>query len=161
MHIPSDVAAVRTEVSREEGRVEGMEALLQSVLQLSNQIHRKLDEVCMYLTRDSPELANQIVEFQSQADKIDEYLLQGSVANEASRNVCLLFVCCCLGDKSNQELQQVMKELKPKLALLTATEQTFANSLPKIDLMTVTFDEAAESRLQLLMEKIQEMQTQR
>ena len=54
-----------------------------------------------------------------------------------------------------------MKGLKPKLALLTATEQTFANSLPKIDLMTVTFDEAAESRLQLLMEKIQEMQTQR
>ena len=62
------------------------------MLQLSNQIHRKLDEVCMYLTRDSPELANQIVEFQSQADKIDEYLLQGSVSNEASRNVCLLFV---------------------------------------------------------------------
>ena len=54
-----------------------------------------------------------------------------------------------------------MKELKPKLALLTATEQTFVNSLPKIDLMTVTFDEAAESRLQLLMEKIQEMQAQR
>ena len=73
----------------------------------------------------------------------------------------MLSVCCYLGDKSNQELQQVMKELKPKLALLTATEQTFVSSLPKIDLMTVTFDEAAESRLQLLMEKIQEMQTQR
>ena len=55
----------------------------------------------------------------------------------------------------------MMKELKPKLSLLTVTEPTFVNSLPKIDLMTATFDEASESRLQLLMEKIQEMQTQR
>ena len=71
--------------------MEGMEALLQSVLQLSSQIHRKLDEICMYLTRDSPELANQILEFQSQADKIDEYLLQG-LQRISLRNVCYLFV---------------------------------------------------------------------
>ena len=71
--------------------MEGMEALLQSVLHLSSQIHRKLDEICMYLTRDSPELANQILEFQSQADKIDEYLLQG-LQRISLRNVCYLFV---------------------------------------------------------------------
>ena len=77
IHIPADVAKIRNEVLSEEGRIEGMDALLQSVLQMSNQIHRKLDEISMYLTRDSTELANQITEFQTQADKIDEYLLQG------------------------------------------------------------------------------------
>ena len=76
--IPADVAKIRTEASSEhQGRVEGMDALLQSVLQMSNQIHRKLDEICMYLTRDAPEVANQIQEFQKQADKIDEFLAQG------------------------------------------------------------------------------------
>ena len=77
IHIPQDVASIRREVSSEEGRGEGMDALLQSVLQMSNQIHRQLDEISMYLTRDSTESANQITEFQTQADKIDEYLLQG------------------------------------------------------------------------------------
>ena len=71
-----------------------MEALLQSVLQLSNQIHRRLDEICMYLTRDTPELANQILEFQNQADKIDEYLLQGLVSMEYLSNY--LFICLLL-----------------------------------------------------------------
>ena len=74
--------------------MEGMEALLQSVLQLSNQIHRRLDEICMYLTRDTPELANQILEFQNQADKIDEYLLQGLVSMEYLSNC--LFICLLL-----------------------------------------------------------------
>ena len=66
-----------------------------------------------------------------------------------------------LGDKSNQELHQVMKELKPKLTLLAATDPTFLKSLPKLDLTAVTFDETAENKLHLLMEKIQEMQNQR
>ena len=54
-----------------------------------------------------------------------------------------------------------MKELKPKLMLLTANDATFLNSLPKLDLIAVTFDEAAENKLNMLVEKIQEMQNQR
>ncbi|KAI6661321.1 hypothetical protein LOD99_10045 [Oopsacas minuta] len=102
--IPADVSRIRTEISNEEGRVERMDALLQSVLQMSNQIHRKLDEISMYLTKDSPESADKKLEFQNQADKIDEYLTQG--------------------DKSNQELHQVMKELKPKLSMLLLQTQS-------------------------------------
>ena len=79
IHIPQEVASIRGQVLSEEGRMEGMEALLQSVLQTSNQIHGKLDAVSRHLQRDSVAPDNQTMEFLSQADKIEEYLQQGTV----------------------------------------------------------------------------------
>ena len=55
----------------------------------------------------------------------------------------------------------MMKELKPKLKLLTVPESTFINSLPKLDLVSLSFDEQSENRLAMLVGKIEEMQTQR